>query len=94
VLRSEGMRIIRAPSRSPQANAYAERCAKTLLREVLDWTLILGGRHLDRVLANYVSHDNAERPHRGVDLRAPEKQSHVEPVEIVPKIKRRERLVA
>jgi putative transposase len=56
VLGSEGMRIMRTPSRSPQANAVAERVVKTLRHEVLDWTLILGRRHLDRVLASYASH--------------------------------------
>jgi transposase InsO family protein len=55
VLGSEGMRIIRTPIRSPQANAFAERLVKTLRHEVLDWTLILGRRHLDRVLASYAS---------------------------------------
>jgi transposase InsO family protein len=92
VLRSEGIRIIRTPVRSPQANAFAERLVKTLRHEVLDWTLILGRRHLDHVLASYARHYNAERPHRGIALRVPDKQSHVEPVEIVPKIERRELL--
>ena len=43
-----------------------------------------------RVLASYVRHYNAERPHRGIVLRAPEKRSHVDLVEIVLKIKRRD----
>lgn len=63
---------------------------KTLRHEVLDWTLILGRRHVDPVIASYVRPYNAERPHRGIDLRAPEKQSHVEPV--VPEIRRRDLL--
>ena len=92
VLGSEGIRIIRTPIRSPQANAFAERLVKTLRHEVLDWTLILGHRHLDRVLASYARHYNAERPHRGIALRVPDKQSHVDPVEIVPEIKRRDLL--
>jgi len=92
VFRTEGIRVIRTPVRSPKANAFAERVVKTLRHEVLDWTLILGRRHLDRVLASYARHYNAERPHRGIDLRAPEKHNHLEPVEIVPKIKRRELL--
>jgi putative transposase len=53
VLGRESIRIIRTPIRSPQANAVAERCVKTLRHEALDWTLILGRRHLDRVLASY-----------------------------------------
>jgi putative transposase len=92
VLRTEGMRIIRTPIRSPQANAFAERAVKTLRHEVLDWTLILGRRHLDRVLKSYVSHYNAERPHRRIDLRVPERQSHADPVDVVPEIKRRDLL--
>ena len=90
VFRTEGIRVIRTPIRSPKANA--ERAVKTLRHEVLDWTLILGRRHLDRVLADYVRHYNAERPHRGIDLRTPEKRRHAQPVKILPKIKRRELL--
>ena len=92
VFRTESIRVIRTPFRSPQANVFAERAVKTLRHEVLDWTLILGRRHLDRVLASYARHYNAARPHRGIDLRTPDWQSHVEPVEIVPKIERRELL--
>ena len=92
VLRTEGIGVIRTPIRSPQANAFAERAVKTLRHEVLDWTLILGRRHLDRVLASYARRYNAERPHCGIELRAPEKQSHVGPVKIVPETKRRDLL--
>ncbi|MDP9300072.1 MAG: transposase [Actinomycetota bacterium] len=92
VLRTEGIRTIRTPIRSPKANAFAERCVKTLRHEVLDWTLILGRRHLDRVLASYASHYNAERPHRGIELRVPEGLSHVDPVKVVPEVKRRDLL--
>ena len=92
VLRTEGIRTIRTPIRSPKANAFAERCVKTLRHEVLDWTLILGRRHLDRVLASYASHYNAERPHRGIELRVPERLSHIDPVKVVPEVKRRDLL--
>ena len=92
VLRCEGIRIVRTPIRSPKANACAERLVKTLRHEVLDWTLILGRRHLDRVLASYASHYNSQRPHRGIELRVPEKLSHADPVSIVPEIKRHDLL--
>jgi hypothetical protein len=65
---------------------------KTLRHEALDWTLILGRRPLDHVLASYAGHYNAERANRGIELRVPEKQSHVDPVAIVPQIKRRDLL--
>ncbi len=63
---------------------------KTLRSEVLDWTLILGRRHLDRVLRSYVRHYNAQRPHRGLGLRSPESHCGVDPVEDVPEIERRD----
>jgi len=92
VIRTEGIRTIRTPIRSPKANAFAERCVKTLRHEVLDWTLILGRRHLDKVLASYAAHYNSERPHRGIELRVPSSPSHVEAVKVVPEIRRRDLL--
>jgi putative transposase len=71
VLRSEGIRVIRTPVRAPNANAYAERVIETLRAECLDWTLILGPRHLDRTLRIYADHYNRQRPHRAVGLAPP-----------------------
>ncbi len=90
VFRTEGVQVILTPIRSPKANAFAERCVKTLRSEVLDWTLILGRRHLDRVLRSYACHYNAQRPHRGLGLRTPESRYDVDPVETVPEIERRD----
>jgi transposase InsO family protein len=72
VFRTEDVKIIKTPIRAPMANAFAERWVRTARRECLDWTLILGRSHLERVLREYVAHYNARRPHRGLDLRAPE----------------------
>ncbi|MDQ6617360.1 MAG: integrase core domain-containing protein [Actinomycetota bacterium] len=71
VLASDGVRVIKTPPRSPRANAYAERFVGTARRECLDWTLVFGRRHLEVVLAEYLAHYNAARPHRGVKLDAP-----------------------
>jgi transposase InsO family protein len=65
------MRIIRTPVRAPRANAIAERFIGTLRRECLDHLLIIGPRHLDVVLREYVQHFNAHRPHRSLDQRPP-----------------------
>jgi putative transposase len=39
--------------------------------DCLDWLLITGPRHLERVLTEYVHHYNHERPHRGLSLATP-----------------------
>jgi len=71
VFRSEGIRVIKTPVRSPRANAYAERWVRTVRNECLDWLLVLGHRHLERVLREYVDHYNRQRPHRGINLGVP-----------------------
>jgi putative transposase len=68
---SEGARVIKTPVRAPRANAFAERFVRTVRHEVLDLTLVFGTRHLDRILRRYAEHYNAQRPHRGLDLRTP-----------------------
>ena len=45
-------------------NAICERVMGTLRRELLDRTLVLGERHLDLVLREYVRHYNGHRPHQ------------------------------
>jgi transposase InsO family protein len=71
VFASEGVEVIKTPVRAPQANAHAERMVGTLRRECLDWTLVLGRRHLETVLIEYVAHYNRHRPHRSLALVAP-----------------------
>jgi hypothetical protein len=39
--------------------------------ERVDWTLILGRRHLDRMLRTYAEHYNRGRPHRALALTTP-----------------------
>jgi len=71
VLRSEGIRVIKTPIRSPRANAFAERWVRTVRNECLDWLLIVSQNHLDRALREYVGHYNQQRPHRGINLCVP-----------------------
>jgi putative transposase len=71
VFRSEGTEVILSPIRAPNANAFAERWVRTVRAECLDWMLILGRRHLDRVLRTYVAHYNGHRTHRALGLAAP-----------------------
>jgi len=73
VFEAEGIRIVCTPIRAPNANAYAERWVGTVRAECLDWTLVMGRRHLERVLRDFAEHFNAHRPHRGLGLRSPER---------------------
>jgi len=72
LFRSEGIRVIRTPVETPQANAYAERFVCTVRNECLDWLLIIGRRHLERVLRIYIQHYSRERTHRGLALQPPD----------------------
>ena len=71
VFASEGIRIIKTPVRAPRANAIAERFVGTVRRECFDRMLILGRRHLEAVLREYVELYNRHRPHRSLGQRAP-----------------------
>jgi putative transposase len=92
VLRSEGMRVIRTPIRAPNANAHAERVIETIRAECLDWTLILGRRHLDRTLRIYAEHYNRQRPHRAIRRATPLGVARV-PVPVSPRDVRRRDLL-
>jgi putative transposase len=71
VWQAEGGRVMLTPLMAPKANAYAERWVGSARRECLDWMLIVGQRHLSRVVGEYVTHYNTERPHRSRDLMPP-----------------------
>ena len=71
IFASEGIRILRTPVRAPRANAIAERWWGTVRRELLDRVLIMGRRHLETVLADYVAHYNEHRPHRSLGQAPP-----------------------
>jgi putative transposase len=72
VFRSEGFAVIRTPLQAPNANACAERWVRTVRNDCLDRMLILGRRHLERVLRVYSSHYNEHRPHRALQLAPPD----------------------
>src|SRR5206468_1026661 len=91
VFRSEGIQVIHTPIRAPQANAYAERFVRTVRAECLDWLLIVGRCHLERVLRIYTAHYNRERPHRGLALLSPD-STDADPPRRGGEIKRRDRL--
>ena len=92
VFRSEGVKVIKNPIRAPRASAFAERWVRTVRTECLDWTLIFGRHHLERVLLVYASHYNAGRPHRGLDLKTPDRRPVPAPRAEGIRIRRRDEL--
>ena len=90
VFASEGLRVVRTPVRAPRANAVAERWVGTVRRECLDRLLILGRRHLEAVLGEFVEHYNIARPHRALGLRPP--LGRERPVHPTGRVVRRDRL--
>jgi putative transposase len=47
---SMGLRVLKTPVRTPQANAFCERLIGTIRPECLDWLIPLHERHLRRIL--------------------------------------------
>jgi transposase InsO family protein len=77
VFTGAGIDVIRTPPQAPRANAFAERWVGTVRRECTDRVLIVGERHLARVLAEYVAHYNGHRPHRSLGQQPPNPSPHV-----------------
>jgi putative transposase len=92
VFRSDGIRIVLTPFRAPKANAHAERFVRTVRSECLDWLLIGGQRHLERVLQVFVDHYNRERPHRSLGRHPPQPLAPTTPISACGPVKRKDRL--
>jgi transposase InsO family protein len=71
----------------PKANAIGERFSGSVRRECLDQLLVLGVRHLFRVMKAYVEYYNFCRPHPGPGHRI------LAPEEVVPPPERLELIV-
>ena len=57
--------------RSPWQNGFAERWVGTLRRELLDHVVVLGERHLLRLVRDHVAYYNEDRPHMALGGDAP-----------------------
>ncbi len=71
VFEADAVRVIRTPFRSPKANAFAERWVRSVREECLDHVIILGERHLQRVLKEDETYFNHARPHQGIAQQIP-----------------------
>jgi putative transposase len=84
--------VLKTPVRAPRANAYAERWVGTVRRELLDWMLIFGRRHLQSVMHEYVNHYNVHRPHRSLEQAPPLRPAQLPVAVAGVRVVRRDRL--
>jgi transposase InsO family protein len=66
-----GIRQLETAPRSPWQNGYAERFVGTLRREILDHVIVLGERHLLRLVQSHAAYYNEDRPHMALDRDPP-----------------------
>ena len=71
IFRTESLKILKTPVRTPVANTFAERWIGTLRRELLDRTIIWNQHQLERLVVDYIAHYNEHRPHRSLDQQPP-----------------------
>jgi putative transposase len=70
--RTWGLEVIHTPCEAPRASPLCERFVGSLRREGVDHVLVLGNRHLVRVLGEYPGDFNQARPHQALAQRTPE----------------------
>lgn len=70
-LRAHDITPVRLPHRAPNLNAHVEQFIQTVQDECLDRFIVLGTRHLDHLIAEFLEHYNRERPHSSIKFRTP-----------------------
>jgi len=76
-VRHLGLRVLKTPPHSPQANALCERLLGTLRRECLDYLIPLSENHLRCILKQWVPHYNVGRPHMALGPGFPQSPPHL-----------------
>jgi transposase InsO family protein len=66
-----GIEQLKTAPRCPWQNGYAERWVGTLRRELLDHVIVLGERHLLRLVRDHMAYYNEDRPHTALGGDAP-----------------------
>ncbi|HYD02261.1 MAG TPA: integrase core domain-containing protein [Phycisphaerales bacterium] len=75
-LKEQGVEALRLPPRSPNLNAHVERFIQSLQHECLRRFVVLGTRHLDYLVTEYVTYYNTERPHSALAFNTPDGPRH------------------
>ena len=79
VATTSGIKVLRTPYRTPQANAVCERFLRSVRRECLDHFFIFHEKQLYRLLKSYVLYFNQARPHQGLGQRLPDPPIYAAP---------------
>jgi transposase InsO family protein len=66
-----GIEEVIIAARSPWQSPYVERMIGSIRRECLNNVVILGERHLRRILNDYFSHYRRWRCHQGLEMDCP-----------------------
>jgi hypothetical protein len=66
-LKAGGTKPLQLPARSPNLNAYAERCVRSAKEECLSKLILFGEASLRRALSEFIDHFHAERNHQRKD---------------------------
>ena len=69
---TSGIKVLRTPFRTPQANAVCERFLGSVRRECLDHFFIFHEKQLYRLLKAYTLYFNQARPHQGLGQGIPD----------------------
>jgi putative transposase len=77
-LKGMGMEEVLTAPQSPWQNSFAERLIGSIRRECLNHVLVLGERHLRRILTSYLAYYHQARTHLALDKDAPD----VRPIEL------------
>lgn len=76
-----GAEEVLTPPRSPWQNPYVERLIGSIRRDCLDHVIVLGERHLRRILSSYFAYYHRSRTHLSLDKDAPESRSVSRPAD-------------
>jgi putative transposase len=66
ILKAEGLRPKKLAVAAPNTNAFVERFIQTIQQECLDHFVVVGQRHLDHIVCEFLRYYHEVRPHQGV----------------------------